>query len=319
MLLSLLLIMVNQACGKIEESEKSFDVEIGNSVSSQKVSPTEEPINSSENSQIPVIETINYVIYNSDEIEYEELKFIDEYVYDAIYEINSSIDYYGTFKNKDITDSESILKKYYEVIVGEEPYIDVVKEKGYLEGEFNTINPNECVYYFFDMDNDDIPELIVSDNTRYEYIFKYDSIKNKVLLVGTIRTMSQLLGDNKVSYWQGGFGLTFAYYEIEDSGEKKSEIRFYSEGYLNNKTQLEEEVYMVGFPEGSEAIEMLKTLPRNGNVEVYFDDLTITHYFKITEEQYNQLTKDLFESRKEAEENIKQVTYTFDELFGEFI
>ena len=73
MLLSLLLIMVNQACGKIEESEKSFDVEIGNSVSSQKVSPTEEPINSSENSQIPVIETINYVIYNSDEIEYEEL------------------------------------------------------------------------------------------------------------------------------------------------------------------------------------------------------------------------------------------------------
>lgn len=74
---------------------------------------------------------------------------------------------------------------------------------------------------------------------------------------------------------------------------------------------------MVGFPEGSEEIEMLKTLPQNGNVEVYFDDLTITHYFKITKEQYEQLTKDLFESRKEAEGNIKQVTYTFDELFGE--
>lgn len=112
--------MGNQACGKIEESEKSFDKKTDDFVSFQTVSPTEEAINSSENSQSPIIETINYVIYSSDEIEYDELKFIDEYVYEAIYEINSSIDYYGTFKNKDITDKKSILEKYYEVIVGED-------------------------------------------------------------------------------------------------------------------------------------------------------------------------------------------------------
>ncbi|NLJ97409.1 MAG: hypothetical protein GX321_09685 [Clostridiales bacterium] len=317
---TLVLIMINQACGKLEDSKNSFYEETGNFVSSQKVSPTEEPLISSINNQIPQNKTIDYVIYNSDDIKYEDLNFIDENVYKAISEVNSSIDYYGTFENEDITDSESILEKYYRVVVGEETYINVDKDNENMEDDFRSINPNEYVYYQFDMDKDGFPELIVSDQQRYEYIFKYDTNNNDTMLISVIRTTSQLLGDNKISNWQSGVGLTYAYYELDNSGERKSEIRFYSASYYNNKMQQEDKVYMVGFPKDSKVIEEVwKTPHQNGKTEIYFDDLTETHYFKITEEQYNQLAKDLFESRKEAEENIKQVTYTFDELFGEFI
>ena len=140
-------------------------------LTSQKVSPTDEPLISSINNQIPenkTIKTIDYVIYNSNEINYEDIKFIDENIYKAISEVNSSIDYYGTFENEDITDSESILEKYYRVVVGEETYINVDKDNENMEDDFRSINPNEYVYYQFNMDKDSFPELIVSDQQRYE-------------------------------------------------------------------------------------------------------------------------------------------------------
>jgi len=34
--------------------------------------------------------------------------------------------------------------------------------------------------------------------------------------------------------------------ELDNSGDKKSEIKFFSASYLNNKTQQEDEIYMVG-------------------------------------------------------------------------
>lgn len=320
-LLLLILIMITVACGnkEIDKKNEGFDEETENSVSSQKVSSTEETLTiSSESNKIPKNEPIDYMLQKSSETKFEDLSYIDEDIYSALSKISSTIDFYGTFDNEDIVDNESISKTYYKVVVGEESYINEAKEKEGFEGEFDSIKPNDCIYYYFDMDKDGFPELIVSDQQTYKYVFKYDDINNEIKLISIVSTRSQFLGDNKISYWQGGVGLTYGYYEIYNSGERKSEIRFFSASYHNNKTQLEGEIYMIGFPEDSEEIKTLKAFTRNGKVEVYFDELTETHYFRITEEQYNQLAKDYFKSRTEAEENIKEVTYSFEELFGEF-
>lgn len=317
----LIMIMIPVACSnrKINKENESFDEETENTVSSQKVSSKEESIPiSSESNKTSEDEPIEYLIQKSSESKLEDISYIDEDIYSALSKIISAIDFYGTFDNEDIVDSKSILKKYYKVVVGETPYINKAKEKEGFEGEFDSIIPNECVYYYFDMDKDGIPELIVSDQQRYEYIFKYDTNNNEIMLISVLRTTSQLLGGNKISYWQGGVGLTYGFYELYNSGERKSEIRFYTAAYLNSRTQQEDEIYMVGFPEDSKDIEILKMFVQNGKIEVYFDELTETYYFRITEEQYNQLAKDYFKSRMEAEENIKEVTYSFEELFGEF-
>jgi hypothetical protein len=315
----LTLVMITVACSNREDDRKNegIDEETENSVSSQNVSSTEEtlPI-SSESNKIPENKPNDYIIFNSSETEFEDLSFTGEDTYRALSKISRSIDFYGTFDNEDIAESESILNEYYKVVDGDEPYINVAKEKEGFEGEFDSIKPNDCIYYYFDMDKDRLPELIVSDQETYEYVFKYDAINKQIMLISIIRTTSQLLGDNKLSYWRGGTGLTYGYYVLDNSGERKSEIRFFSASYLNSKTQQEDEIYMIGFPKDTEEIETLKELIQNGKVEVYFDELTETHYFKITEEQYNELTEDYFKSRKEAEENIKEVTYIFEELFN---
>ena len=40
-------------------------------------------------------------------------------------------------------------------------------------------------------------------------------------------------------------------------------------------------------------------------------------YYRVTKEQYEELTNDYFQALEEAKENLKQVTYTYEELFGE--
>ena len=40
-------------------------------------------------------------------------------------------------------------------------------------------------------------------------------------------------------------------------------------------------------------------------------------YYRVTKEQYEELTNPFFQALEKAEENLKQVTYTYEELFGE--
>ena len=306
--LAFALLSITTACGNIDYDKKRLELveETDLPVSSQNISTIEE--NSIESN-----ESVDYEILISSEAKYEDLSVLDEETFSVIKEIKSKIDFFGTFKKEDIKSSESILKKYYEVIVGKQRYIN--KTEGNWEHAFDPLKVKDYTYYFFDMDKDESPELIVSDNTTYAYIFKYDISKNETLLIDTIRTTSQLLSDNKISNWHGGVGLTYGFYELDENGERKSNIRFYSAPYFNNITQQEDEIYMVGFPEDSDEIVNLKSFLKNKKIQIYFDDLTKTYYFKITKEQYNQLTKDYFESRKKAEENIREVAYTFEELF----
>lgn len=50
--------------------------------------------------------------------------------------------------------------------------------------------------------------------------------------------------------------------------------------------------------------------------EGYYDKGHAIYYFKVTEKQYNELTKNYFEAEQLAKENIKKVSYTYEELFG---
>jgi hypothetical protein len=52
--------------------------------------------------------------------------------------------------------------------------------------------------------------------------------------------------------------------------------------------------------------------------QAYFSKGNGTYYFRVTEEQFNALTKDYYEAAKLSRENIKEVTFTYDELFSDF-
>lgn len=41
------------------------------------------------------------------------------------------------------------------------------------------------------------------------------------------------------------------------------------------------------------------------------------YMFNVSEQQFDELTKEFFEASKLSEENIKEVSYTYDELFSD--
>lgn len=204
--------------------------------------------------------------------------------------------------------------------MGEESYRDMKGEKGFLIDlyEYDILRKKEYTYYFFDIDKDQIPELVVSDDIRFAYIFKYETHADEIKLLHIFLGRDQMLGDNKISFYHAGVGSTYGFYELDGNGEPNIKIVFYSASYYNDNTQQEDEIYMVGFVEGSDEFQTYKEYQKVTKEQIYFDELTRTYYFKITQEQYGQLTKEYFESEKIAKENIKKVTYTFDELFGDF-
>lgn len=241
------------------------------------------------------------------------LSYIHEDIYRKLSDIIDTIDFYGTFTNECKEDNKTILNQYNKVLTKELSFIN--KIEGGFEGRFNDLCPTECRYYYYDMDKDGLSELIVSEDAGLMYVFKYDDIYDKVMLLSIILTREIPLGDNKFCYTHAGVGDTQGYYELNNCGDMRSDIYFYSEAYYNKKTQNEDIVYMVGFPDTIEGREKLKIITQDRKADVYFDDFVGVYYLKVTDEQYNHLSENLLRSIEKAEENIKDVTFTYEELF----
>lgn len=262
----------------------------------------------------------NYEVLGSSEAEYEDLSFVGSETYNIIDEIYNNIDFWGIFKHRDLDNNDFFRERYYKLVIGDECYSNMKGEKGVLidSYEYDILKKEEYTYYFFDIDKDQIPELVVSDTIRFAYIFKLEIYTDEIKLLHTFLGRDQMLGDNKIGFYHAGVGSTYGFYELDRNGEPNIKINFYSASYYNNNTQQEDEIYMVGFVEQSDEFKTYKEYPKETREQIYFDELTRTNYFKITKKQYNQLTKQYFDSEKVAKENIKEVTYTFDELFGDF-
>lgn len=52
------------------------------------------------------------------------------------------------------------------------------------------------------------------------------------------------------------------------------------------------------------------------NLEQVYEE-NATYFWKITSEQYDQITSDFFDSKQISEEKMKGVRYTYEELFGD--
>ena len=49
--------------------------------------------------------------------------------------------------------------------------------------------------------------------------------------------------------------------------------------------------------------------------KAFYDSVEDVCYFRVTEDQWKELTCDFFESKKQAGENSKHVRYAYEELF----
>lgn len=252
-----------------------------------------------------------------DELNYKNVKFIKNETFEKIKNIFASKELSGEFKYMDLSKNIYYREKYLEVLKMKKEYIDGTYEERLNEEESK--NKTELVYYFFDMNGDNIPELVV-DNSPYTVdIFTYEINSKKVKKIVSLSSGTEFLGGNKIYQWYGGIGEYEHYLSLDSNGNFVSESIFYSGSYPNENNLEEDKIlYTIGCGDYTKQFNKIKNISKEKNEIVYYNNIRGGYFFRITEEQSNELISPYIEIRKIAEENIKKVTYTYDELFGEF-
>ncbi len=240
--------------------------------------------------------------------------YVDDELYAEIKDICKSIDWTVSFDPGDVTKYALYKEKFKNFIDGETTVW--IKETGeelpiYDLGEFRTdielekFDIDRYSYYFFDMNGDEAPELCVTDKARYIYVFQYDEERDQIVLweeyiSGTIF----LMGTQKLGFAGGtaGHGLI----SIDENGDRVFFVRFKEVGGGLYRNDMEDYGYLVSLPEYVEL--------RDDMIEqaIYEDE---RYYFRVTEEQFEELTKDYNDAEKKAQDALDEVTYTYTELF----
>lgn len=152
----------------------------------------------------------------------------------------------------------------------------------------NSYEIDELVYYYFDIDGDEVAELGVTDGTNFKYFFDYSEQDKRVILWKDMSsTWYRVIGTSKISWNNGGNNIAF--YNLDEWGNEEVTIKFYSEEVLNKKTGRAEIIYMV-------------TMPNQDN------------YFSVTKEQYEEITYRYFEAEVESKQKILDVSYSYQEV-----
>lgn len=123
----------------------------------------------------------------------------------------------------------------------------------------------------------------------------------------------KLSGSNKVR-WSGD-GENQLFYNLNNYGLVESSIFFYCiPEYIESKAEYDV-TYMAGLPyskNGDELIKISDNIKRQG----YFSKDKQMYFYRLREEQYEQLEKRFYEAENQAIEKLEEVTYTYEELFG---
>lgn len=245
------------------------------------------------------------------ESNYKNAKFIKNETFNSLKDIFTSKDFSGEFKYMDLNKNIYYRKKYLEELTMKNGKIIDWYDK-------DSQNIKNLSYYFFDMNGDNIPELIVNNEPWYIYILTFDIKSKKVKLIQYFRPRVEFLGDNYMYYFGVGIGNYENYFKLNADGTQEFERIFYSGEYPNEKDSETYDIfYSVGSEERSIQFNKFCSIAKENKEIIYFNENKSLYCLRITEKQSDELMKPFTDIRKTAEENIKKVTYTYSELFGD--
>jgi hypothetical protein len=222
-------------------------------------------------------------------------------------DIYDEIGFEGEFQSGDETVYEFYRKKFALLLDGKVKIYDAEGNESSLYDRYipkgrlqHQIRAEEL--YFFDMDGDGLPELCVQ-GTSGLYICKYDADADRYIeWWGTTNSGCMILGTRKMADTR--------------SGDIDRLWLFDKDGYLEckitfNTLYQSERLYMVSIPDFEERVRDGK-IPDFVKQQVVYDRFWHTYYLRVTEEQYEELIKGLYEARKTAEKHQVPFSYFFD-------
>lgn len=168
---------------------------------------------------------------------------------------------------------------------------------------------NINIIMFFDIDGDNAPELTIRDHASFVYTIDYDETADEFKLWQDYDL--KIIGTRKLAVISLPL---YSLFNLDQYGEVDQVIRFERQEYTNSCSGERECCYLVMLPYSwqHESAE----LPQALKEKAFWNEEAEQYAFRVTEEQYNELTKDFFASSKSSSAQLDKVTYTYDELFG---
>lgn len=240
--------------------------------------------------------------------------FVDEELYLYIKGVYEEIDWDIQFLPGDESKYDLYRGKFIKLLEEEIPVVD--EERGYETtlshlGEikwdinYSEYDPNHYNYYFYDVDGDGTPELGLTNNQRFVYIFKYEEEADRVVLWDEYIGGRALMGTGKFK-WLGGWAGS-GLMRLDQNGDYVFLAKFKvigSSKYIRDDD--EGWGYFVALPEYVEAEDWMMAQM------TCFD--TDEYYFRVTKEQYAELNRRYVDAGYESVREMKEVTYTYAEL-----
>ena len=248
------------------------------------------------------------------------LPYADDETFEMIKTAYEQVDFFGEFELGDQGVYDAYKEKYKELLENDglvfNPETGISVPFSQMDYNIEEYGLQAFTYYFFDIDGDELPELIVYHRYVYDmYVLDYDSEKDEYSVWYHRGTRGySFIGTKKVQ-WQQGFKKYLTFYLLDESGKEACETFFFHEKLIYEQDSKQVCLAVVMLPKYAEEEKNTKLTETMKSQGIY-TRLDGQWYFRITDEQYDELAKPYWEAYDIAEEKIKEVTYTYEELFG---
>lgn len=237
-----------------------------------------------------------------------KLPYASEETYQFIKAAYDEVDFIGEFEKGDLSLYDDYKNKYKRLIHNEVPFYDKEScEEVYINDFIDDFaeSMEYYKYYFFDVDEDDAPELTITFPS-HQYVFDYDYKTDEYAMWYPMEGWYFMTGSRKVLWWWEG--MLCAYYQLDQKGEEECYTFFFQHIQRHNKPCL------VMIPEYADENKKIE-IPEEMKSEGIYTRIGGNWYFRVTDEQYGDLFRPYGEAYDLAEEKKKEVTYSYEELF----
>lgn len=270
-------------------------------------------------------EILEEPLYDEEEEQYgawrkyegNEKDYVDEKTFQTLKEIYNGIEFYGEFKKGDKKVYDYYKEKYAKVLNGEAKIIDVksIYDDGagrYLADysyDYDMSELKSAEIYFFDIDEDGLPELCLtgSGTLAIKYIPDTDRYH---LWVRDDNYGTRISGSRKMrGEYVHRLYTSYLYYQLDENGDEEMRIAF----RIGGEERAWETSYLVSLPQYEDETkepELQKELKKQmdgGAVQEKYE-------FRVTEEQYEELTEQYIEAEAYSWRNRVHVSYFFPDM-----
>jgi len=249
---------------------------------------------------------------------YSDLNYVDDLGFEFLKEVISGIEFINYLVIGDETLRGLYLTNFYRLLTGDERlYVDednfhmILSVHGdvYLNeltcGDFV---PSNYKYYFLDFNGDRTPELgIWIEDERLLLIIKFDPVEDRFILWYALsNTRTVFIGTRRLFEGAGISPMSYAYIELDEGGNVRFRIDTYVE-FFPIEGDDEGSIFLLALPNDIE-------MPQNISNQVVRLPLRDINYFRVSEDQFEELTSD-FRYARMTSSNVLDNPFSYEDMF----